>query len=487
MISRTEEIKITEKSYPFASAERYCRLSEKGYEEKEYFMEGTANVYMTMENGAVGVKNKDVPYVNRFVVRAPKDRNKFSGNVVVEIINPTSFMEIDRMWILGWQEFVRRGDIYVGITSKPNTIPKLLEFNRERYERLSWPNPTPEIPFPYSMEELMEKGSLIDQNIKVEPGLFWDMFSDLALLLKSDREDNPLSSYEPKAVVATGWSQSAGYLIRYINDFAYSESRERDLFDGFLAAGPPRYFVIPLNQYECAEEGSIAQEMISSVKNPTIVMQTESENGHLGTSHIRRREGDTPDFLCRQYDVTGASHDTMYSYVDYYQNDSDLLRINHLPQYVGKDKVANNYPTQFLVAAAYRNLFRWIREGIAPAKCSLIEMDCFGENIKDVLGISKGGLRTCLLDYPTGGYYNVSDIEPGANSLFPKSDKELLFGHEEPYPKEMLKFMYKNLDHYRKLVTEHTKAQVSKGFLVKEDMEALIEMAVSLAKERGLE
>ena len=73
-------------------------------------------------------------------------------------------------------------------------------------------------------------------------------------------------------------------------------------------------------------------------------MQTECENGHLGTSYIRRKEGDASDFLCRQYDVTGASHDTVYSYVDYYQNDPDLLRINHLPEYLGKNKVANNYP-----------------------------------------------------------------------------------------------------------------------------------------------
>lgn len=110
-----------------------------------------------------------------------------------------------------------------------------------------------------------------------------------------------------------------------------------------------------------------------------------------------------------------------------------------------------------------------------------------GENKKDSLGISKGGLRTCLLDYPTGAYYNTSDIEKGANPLFPDSDKELLFGHEEPYPKEMLTAMYGNLDHYKELVMEHTKEQISKGFIVKEDLEDLVNFAVTLAKKRGLD
>ena len=50
-------------------------------------------------------------------------------------------MEIDRMWILGWKMFVRDGDIYVGITSKPNTIAAMVEFDEERYGRLSWANP----------------------------------------------------------------------------------------------------------------------------------------------------------------------------------------------------------------------------------------------------------------------------------------------------------------------------------------------------------
>lgn len=100
MITRLEEIPVTKESYPFASAERYLKLSERGYVEKEYYMYGTANVYEAAdERGGVRVRTADAPYTNRIIVRAPQDTAKCSGNVVVEIINPTSFMEIDRMWI----------------------------------------------------------------------------------------------------------------------------------------------------------------------------------------------------------------------------------------------------------------------------------------------------------------------------------------------------------------------------------------------------
>ena len=49
MITRLEEIPVTKESYPFASAERYLKLSERGYVEKEYYMYGTANVYETAD------------------------------------------------------------------------------------------------------------------------------------------------------------------------------------------------------------------------------------------------------------------------------------------------------------------------------------------------------------------------------------------------------------------------------------------------------
>lgn len=490
MITKIEKIPITKTSYPFASAEKYCRLSAKGYEETEYYMYGTANVYRSIDKDEkVEIATKDSPYVNRFVIRAPKNPADCSGNVVIEIINPTSFMEIDRMWILGHKEFMRNGDIYIGITSKPNTINKMVEFNAERYERLSWKNPTPEIPFPFETGEALENQHILpDLDISYETGLFWDMLTDLAWFVRSEDKTNPLLEYSRKYLYLTGWSQSACYLFRYVNSFAYRPevAKGKAVFDGYLAGGGVRSLVTPVNQYEALKEYSFKLSRIEKVRQPYIAVQTESENGRFDSWRTMRSDSDSPDFRYRLYEVTGASHDTVYSYVDYYQKDPDLIRINHLPEYIGKHKEGNNYPSEILFAAAFRNLFQWARTGVGPNHCERIKVDADGENCKDAFGNTVGGLRTCLLNYPTGRYCSTSNIEPGRSILDPNSDKDGLFGYAEGFSSTMLKELYGTIENYTKLVSQDTEEQISKGFICKEDAEGLVEMAVELAKERGL-
>lgn len=490
MIHEIKEIPITQNSYPFASAARYLDFEKTGYQEKEYIIHGTSNIYQSVgPYGEVEVKIKDVEYVNRIIVRSPKDPKKSSGNVIVEIINPTSFMEIDRMWILSHQKLMRDGDIYVGITSKPNTIAKMIEFNTERYQRLSWPNPTQEIPFPFDDEAVKRKGLLPDIDLSYEPGLFWDMLTDLAWMLRSNDEMNPIRCYDHRYLYCTGWSQSACYLFRYVNSFAYRPEvkKKSQVFDGYLAGGGVRNLIVPVNQYEAVMDFDFRLTRVEHVEQPFISVQTESENGQWNAFRTKRADSDYPYFKYREYEVSGASHDTMFSYVDYYQNDEDLKRINHLPVYVGKHQVGNDYPSQFLFAGAFKNLIRWVKEGIAPASCPRIPVDHKGMNRKDAFGNTLGGLRTCLLNYPTARYSSTSNIEPGMSFVDPTSNQDPLFGYQEPFSKAFLQELYGTLDHYRKLCVEDTQEQISKGYICQEDGEQLIELAVRLAKERGLE
>lgn len=489
MINNIIEIPITNDSYPFSSAYRYVPMDQFDYVEKEYYVDGLANVYKTVGNeGQVDIKDKDVPYRNRIIIRAPQDIHKFSGHVVVEIINPTSFMEIERMWILGYQKLMRDGDIYVGITSKPNTFAKLIEFDKARYESLSWPNPSKE-PFNFKLEDAYAKGNLPDIDISYEIGLFWDMLTDLAWTLRDNTEMSPLYAYKPKYIHLAGWSQSGAYLVRYLNSFAYRDEVKRDgcVFDGYFAGGCIRHWVIPVNQYEVTYDYSYKLTRVEHVEQPYISMQTESENSQTNSYSTERRDSDSWDFMYRNYEVTGSSHDTMFNYVNYYKNDPDLIRINHLPTYIGKHEYANDYPSQILFQAGYKNLFRWVEEGVGPNSCERISINGTGENQKDAFGNTIGGLRTCLLNYPTGIYNSTSTVEVGASLVDPTSDKDILFGYQEPFPKEMLVHMYGTLENYKDLCIKDTKKQVSRGFVCKEDAQYLVEWAVNLAKERGLE
>lgn len=489
MIKEINYIENTSNSYPFASADKYLDLKAFGYQEKEYFIKGTANIYRSVGNiGEVEIDTNDVSYVNRIIIRCPIDVKKASGNVVVEIINPTSFMEIDRMWILSYQKLMRDGDIYVGITSKPNTIAKLLEFDYERYKELSWPNPKKDIPFSFTNEDVIKKGLIPDIDITYEPGLFWDMLTDLAWLLRGNSSLNPILTYPHDAIYLTGWSQSACYLFRYVNSFAYREEVKKDgqVFDGYLAAGGVRNLIIPVNQYESCMDYDFRLKRIEHMEQPYISIQTESENGQFDAFRTKRQDSDYPYFMYREYEVTGASHDTMFSYVRYYKNDEDLKRINKLPKYIGKHTYGNDYPSQLLFAASFKNLFRWVKEGVGPNSCERILVDHKGNNRKDAFGNTLGGLRTCLLNYPTGRYHSTSMIEPGQSFVDKTSNQDPLFGYQEAFSASFLKELYGSLENYKKLCEEDTKEQISKGFICQEDGEQLIEIAVNLAKERGL-
>lgn len=485
MITKMQFIPTTETSYPFVSAVKRCHFEELGYVEKEFFMHGTANVYQTEADGEIGIRCQDAPYVNRLVVRAPRDPAVCSGNVVVEIINPTSGKDIERMWIIAHHHFIRNGDIYIGITSKPNTIEKLKEFNPLRYAPLSWSNPTLEQPLPESRSPY----KMGDYQQYYETGLFWDMLTDLAHAIRDKSGICPISEYPYRNIILTGWSQSACYMTRYIRSFAYRPEVKRDgcVFDGYLSGAAPRSLPIPVNQYESNRITDSQETRVSFVQQPYLVVQTESENAEMTAYATVKSDSDNPDFLYRVYEFAGPSHDTKQSSIDYYAGDETLDAIGHKPVYLGLHDTPNDYPYRYLFAATYQHLYHWINAGIAPVHCPRIVTDGKGNNVRDALGNAIGGARTCLIDYPTAAYYYYSTIERGASFLDPLSDRDILFGHEEVFPPQMLKIMYGSLTEYTRLVTQRTKIHVTKGFILREDAQALIELAVSYAKQRGLE
>jgi hypothetical protein len=460
-------------------------MEEKGYEEDEYFFEGVSNVYSTGKHGKPVIKDKDCPYVNRMIVRKPKDVSTFSGNLILEYINPTSDMEIDRMWILLNKEIMRGNDIYVGFTSKPNTIKSLVSYNQERYGCLSWNNPTPTKPFPFSAEDVHPIAGK-DLNIKYETGLVWDMTTDLASLLRGSNDLSPVKEYAPKRLILTGWSQSAGYVTRYVNSF---DDTSNPHFDGYFAAGRVSFLPTPINQYEQLIESETAQ--ISRCDVPFMSLQTESENANFGNLANKAEDSDSADFLYRNYEIAGGSHDTMSCYVDYYDNDLGIARIAHMlfgpPEYRGSHSQGNDYPYEFLFCAAYRNLFNWIIKGTIPNRADLIHVNKNGENIRDGFGNSVGGVRTCLLNYPTARYCTTDSLgKEGVPDSVNSKNEFSLFGFTKPFSAALLKELYSTLDNYRELVTEDTKRQVEMGFILPSDEKDLIDYAVRKAEERGL-
>ena len=82
-------------------------LAAVGFHEKEFFFSGLANAYQYQnptdptDDRVVPVQAQPVAYVKRFLVRAPDDPARFSGNVILEL-----------------------GDAYVTVTSLPGASPR---------------------------------------------------------------------------------------------------------------------------------------------------------------------------------------------------------------------------------------------------------------------------------------------------------------------------------------------------------------------------
>lgn len=511
MISEVKEIAVTEISVPFASAYEFCDLESYGYEEKEYFFSGTSNVYTRSEDGAIRIRSKEAPYVNRLLIRRPKDPKKFSGNVMLEILNPSSNMDIDRMWIEGYPKLMRDGDVWAGFTSKPNTLKVLKTYDEKRYGELCWDNPTKEQRLPgldilkrlereleeeedenregvVSPKQLVVSG-LKDLNQTYETGLVWDMLRDLPGVLR-DQEKGPLKGYEIEALVLAGWSQTADFVRTYVRYFAYTRPGG-DCYDGYMPAGGVCYRYTPLCQYDL-DERMIPSEKIRYCPVPVMALQTGNDATRAGNFERRMEDSDAPDFQYRSYEFAGGSHNTMYNFVNYYKDSVNIHRISHLlyggmPAYTGSHAYGNDYPQQFLFRAAYRNMFQWIRTKTAPGHAPKIQNDSSGRQLRDGFGNSIGGVRTCMINYPTAHYCGSDTVEKNGEPFVFNSDIQVsMFGHERPFSAELLKELYGDIETYRKLCEMDTRISVSQGFVLAEDAEELVELAVKKAKERGL-
>jgi hypothetical protein len=248
MLKKLTYVPVTEESVPFAAAAGICGFKEAGWREDEYFMSGQANVYTEKGEGKPEPIFSEAPYTTRLLIRRPGDPAKFSGNVVVEILNSTANFDIDRMWVNSWPFFMRNGDIYIGITSKGHVVDSLLKFDKKRYEPINWSNPLPERAVPPGAAATGPFRFLP----QFESGLFWDMLIDLAELLRSDAPENPVRDYPDRYLYLTGWSQSGSYIARMLKSF-YPPGKP--LFDGYLSAGSGAG-AAPINAYESGGPGT---------------------------------------------------------------------------------------------------------------------------------------------------------------------------------------------------------------------------------------
>ncbi len=464
-IPEITQLSATDESYPFGAADHQLipeDLSKQGYVEEEYLASGSANVYSWPAPGPAIIRTEDAPYTTRVLVRKPAKGQHFSGNVVVEMLNPSNLFDLNIGWAVAHEQIVNNGDAWVGITAKPISVDALKNFDAERYGSLSYANPL-------SLDDPQNCMTVAaDSSRTTENGLIWDIYSQVGTWLKSDSSSNPLTYGGGTALVekayGLGYSQTGGYLANYINGVQphVVESDGAPIYDGYIVgvAGGAFAGAYPMNQCESAPGADDPRRQFQNVGVPIIRLMSQSD--YLRGIGSRRADSDVPGDRYRHYEMAGAGHatpDELY----FSAAPEDIVAAGRtVPPMNCNEGPRSRFPSSIFFNAALQNLDLWVREDIAPPRAEPILVEN-GAPVLDEFGNVQGGLRSPYLDVPTSTWYGTAT---GASFCF-------IAGYERPFDDETIDSLYPNHGSYVKAVKKNVRDLEDQSFLTSEDARAL--------------
>jgi hypothetical protein len=387
-------------------------LSERGYTEEEYFLSGTATSYAAdgpmQADGGTPVKPADTAkYMTRIVLRRPSDARKFNGTLLVEWLNVSAGSDGAPDFSFLNRQIVREGYAWAGVSAQkagldgapgaPALAKPVKMANPSRYERLDHPGDA------YSFDIFSQAGSAL---------------RDSGELPKS------LRALRPRRVLAVGESQSAFFLVTYVNAI----DPIARVFDGFLIHSRGG-FAAPLTGLRPDRaDPELMKHVVrfrSDLRVPVMNVQSETDVLILGS--LASRQPDTQRF--RLWEIAGASHADTYIINGAHQDsegiDPTLLAeaLRPTTQLFGQTLGApiNSGPQQHYVlnAALYR-LNRWVRDGEAPPMAPRLDAANAGSPsfALDETGNARGGVRTPWVETPLAALSGLGQTGPGFAPLF---------------------------------------------------------------------
>ncbi|MDZ4760341.1 MAG: alpha/beta hydrolase domain-containing protein [Alphaproteobacteria bacterium] len=446
----------TEASHAFGGAAftlRPEKLGEQGYVEEEFFVSGAANVYDWPAGGPAVVRTADAPYTTRVLVRRPRSKGKFSGRVIVEMLNPSNLFDLNIGWAIHHQELTRSGDAWVGITAKPVAVATLKAFDPARYAGLSWANPL-------GRDDPRNCAAVGDTTKETENGLVWDIHTQVGAWLRGNSADNPFryegGTSRVKRLYGWGYSQTGSFLFTYINAVQpLVMARDgKAMFDGYVVAvsGGPA----PINQ--CAERIPPGDSRRPIRNAGTPVMHVMSQSDYLGWVPNRREDGDAPADRYRHYDIAGAGHATPDE-LWFAARSEDIVRGGRMPPPMScNEGPRSRFPSSVAFNAIYRNLTSWVERGTPPpASQDILVAD--GKAVLDVHGNVTGGVRSPLVDAPTSTWNGNS-----TGLSFCR-----IAGHEVPFGADKLAALYPSQKAFEAAFGASVEALVKARFITRED------------------
>jgi hypothetical protein len=446
-------------------------LAPLGYIEEEYFLTGQAVSYEhegeRPTDGRWRVTEKDqADYRTRFVVRRPLDPTAFNGTVIVEWLNVSGGTDAEPDWGLLHRQIVRDGFAWVGVSAQKAGIDgggifegsHIKVLNPERYSSL------------------------------VHPGdaYAFDMYTQVARFLRAD-PGRVLGALRPERIVASGHSQSAAFLVTYVN----AVDPIARVFEGYFVHGRGAGGA-ELDSWQPTRRSSRADgvdhdearaqltgrgdPIRDDVRVPVLTFQSETDVVELGGGLARQPDGER----FRLWEVAGSAHAETYLLMASHQ-DTGSLSAAELAALLSPSEGIERFPTEepintgpqshYVGHAALAQLDRWVRDGTAPPEAPRLELSPSGEGFEiDGEGNAIGGIRTPWVDVPVATLTGVAQ-RGGAMMAF-------LFGRTSPFSAEKLAELYPGgRDGYLTGFSKSLDEAIGKGFLLEVDRPEMLALA----------
>jgi hypothetical protein len=445
-------------------------LAVLGYEETEYLVSGTACSYdLEGERGEDGhwtvSPAVEAPFRTRCVVKRPSDPSRFSGVVIVEWHNVSAGIDAAPDWGFFHRAATAAGHVFVGVSAQKAGIDgggiaegiHLKVLDPGRYEQLE------------------------------HPGDAWsfDIFTQVARLLRLPADENPLQGLTAQRLIAAGESQSAACLVTYINAI----DPHTKVFDGYFVHGRPAAglsiegIFIRSARPEAGPPPSTetllskGERIRSDARVPVLVLQSETDVILLGGQKARQPDSDR----FRLWEMAGAAHADTYTVSAGRLDDASLSgeRFAELLRpttnlLIGQTETPiNSGPQQHYVAqAALDHLVRWILEGVAPPSAPRLEVDDTGDDFhKDARGNVLGGIRTPWVDVPVAVLSGLG--QSGESFAF-------LFGRTAPFDEAALADLYpRGKAEYLERFEASLDATIDAGFVRTQDRAEILSIATA--------
>ena len=421
-------------------------LAARGYQETEFFLEGTATRYKPRPGTELGMDGRwdvepaeTVPFKTRFVVYRPIDPQSFNGTVLVSWNNVSAGFD---GYSVDSPEILESGFAYAAVTAQRAGVHGmgdhpmgLVQWDPDRYGSLSIASDD------YS----------------------YDIFTQAARAVASDRPRSPidpLGGLEVRHIVAVGGSQSAGRLAAYINAVQPLEG----VFDAvmpylYFGAGSPLevgdYVFNPAAPGQRRGLPGVPCRLRDDIDAKVMIVNSELE----AIACYPVRQPDTDRF--RNWEAAGTAHvsaQSMRSRAESIRGDVDAPAMD----FTG----INEVPLNPVVEAAYRHLQAWVETGAPPPSQPRIEFAGEPPEVaRDDNGIALGGIRLPQVEVP---------LATNSAIAAPDSVMGFLGGSCVPFPAEKVRALYGDVDTYLDRFEQATRAVEKSGAILPRDVEPLI-------------